>query len=261
LTNALDEFEINQATKILYDFIWHDFCDWYVEMLKSRLYGDESNEVKRIVLSRAITIFDNALRLLHPFMPFVTEELWQHLDSRNDGESIMVAPFPVQNNKWVDKKTEEEMAFVQDVINSVRNVRGELTVPPSKEISLLINFQDETKSDVIKKYRSYFQRLARVTKIEELKNGKRPHASASAVVAGGEVFIPLEGIINLDTERERIQKEITRVEGLLTSTEKKLQNESFIAKAPKDVVEKEREKLTHVRSMLEKLRKILADLS
>jgi valyl-tRNA synthetase len=261
LTEALDKFEINQATKILYDFIWHDFCDWYVEMLKSRLYGDESEEIKRIVLSRAITIFDNALRLLHPFMPFVTEELWQHLDSRKERESIMVAPFPVQDEQWVDKKTEEEMALVQDVINSVRNVRGELTVPPSKEISMVINFLDGSKADIIKKYQSYFQRLARVTKIEDLKNGKRPHASASAVVAGGEVFIPLEGIINLDSERERIQKEIDRVEGLLTSSEKKLQNESFVAKAPQEVVEKEREKLTHVRTTLEKLRKNLSDLS
>jgi valyl-tRNA synthetase len=260
LTKAMDQFDINQATKIIYSFIWHDYCDWYVEMIKGRLYGDESIEVKDIVLNRAIAIYDQALRLLHPFMPFVTEELWQNLSTRNADESIMTAPFPTVNFALIDTKTEKEMEFVQNVINNIRNVRGELSVPPSKEISLLIHFTEPEKSAVVKKYQNYFQRLARVTSIEELQNGEKPAQSASAVVDGGEIFVPLAGIIDLDAERERIAKEITRVEGMLLGIEKKLSNESFISKAPKDVVDNERNKLDNFQKNLEKLRANLARL-
>jgi valyl-tRNA synthetase len=260
LNHALEKFEINQATKILYEFIWHDFCDWYVEMIKGRLYGEEPTEIKQIVLNRALYIFDQALRLLHPFMPFVTEELWQHLTEHTKDESIMVSPYPIMEKKWVDKQTEAEMAFVQNTINSIRNVRGELAVPPSKEIEIVINFPDGKKEAIIKKYQSYFQRLARVTKIEALKNGTKPKQAASAVVDGGELFIPLEGLIDLDAERERIQKEIDHLRNMVEGTEKKLANESFVGKAPKAVVDKEREKLENFRANLEKLEKNLARL-
>ncbi|MBI1803799.1 MAG: valine--tRNA ligase [Ignavibacteriae bacterium] len=251
--HAMTEFEINHASKIVYDFVWHDFCDWYVEMIKGRLYGDEPNDVKQVILSRAISVFDQSLRLLHPFMPFVTEELWQHIESRAPGQSIMVSAFPVKEEKWIDKKAEEEMAFVQSTIESIRNVRGELSVPPSKDIQIIISFPEKSKAAIIQKYQSYFQRLARVTKIEQLLNGEKPKQAASAVVEGGEVFIPLEGLIDLNTERQRIQKELTHVQGMVESIQKKLANESFVSKAPKDVVEKEREKLESFRTNMEKL--------
>jgi len=255
LNDALGEFEINQATKILYGFIWHDYCDWYVEMLKGRLYGTEPDEVKRIVLQRAIGVFDSALRLLHPFMPFITEELWQHLAERKQDESIMVAEYPLHVSALIDAQVEKEMTFVQNAIMSIRNVRGELSVPPSKDIQLVIKFPDGAKEEIIQKYSNYFQRLARVTKIETLKDGAKPKQSASAVVEGGELFIPLEGLIDFDAERDRIQKEITRLQGLYDSTEKKLTNESFVSRAPKEIVDKEREKMESFKQNLEKLRK------
>ena len=260
MTSSLERFEINQAAKILYDFLWHDFCDWYVEMVKGRLYGDEPEVAKRAVLNRAIGIFDQSVRLLHPFMPFITEELWQHLAPRTDGESIMIAAFPRKEDRWIDKKTEEEMAFVQHAINSVRNVRGELSVPPSKDIELVIRFSDAGREKIIEKYLRYFQRLARVTKIQQLKNGEKPHHSASAVVDGGEIFIPLEGVIDLDAERERLRKEIAHTQRMLDSIQNKLANEHFVGKAPKEVVDREREKLGHFRANLEKLQKHLAEL-
>jgi len=260
LNETLDKFEINQATKILYDFIWHDFCDWYVEMIKGRLYGDESQETKQIVLRRAINIFDQALRLLHPFMPFVTEELWQHLEDRTQDESIMISAFPECNEKWIDKKTESEMAFVQNSINSIRNVRGELSIPPSKDIEIIISFSDNSKETIIKKYQSYFQRLARVIRITGLTDSAKPKQSASAVVDGGEVFIPLAGLIDIGAERERIQKEITHAEAMVENIEKKLVNENFVNRAPKEIVEKEREKLDNFKTNLDKLRNNLAAL-
>jgi valyl-tRNA synthetase len=256
----LDKFEINQATKIIYDFMWHDFCDWYVEMIKGRLYGSEPTEVKEVVLNRALYVFDQALRLLHPFMPFVTEDLWQRLAERAEGESIMVSDFPAADTKRIDTKTELEMRFVQNTIESIRNVRGELSVPPSKEVSIIIHFADKSKAEVIQKYRSYFQRLARVTNIEQLTDGQKPKQAASAVVEGGEVFIPLEGIIDLGAERERIEKEIAHNQKMFDSIQGKLSNDSFVSKAPQAVVEKEREKLENFRTSLEKLKKNLERL-
>jgi valyl-tRNA synthetase len=253
MNSSLDQFEINHATKLQYDFIWHDFCDWYVEMMKARLYGDEPEEVKQIVLMRALTVFDQILRLLHPVMPFVTEELWHSLEERREKASLMVSAFPVAEKRWIDPKTESEMAFVQSVINAVRNARGELTVPPSKEITLLVHFTDTSKGEVISKYRNYFLRLARVTDISELGAGKKPKHAAGLVIEGGEAFIPLEGLIDLGEERERIEKELTRLHGMVASIEQKLSNQSFVDRAPREIVDKEREKLQTMRSNITKL--------
>lgn len=260
LTSALNSFDINIATKMLYDFLWHDFCDWYVEMIKGRLYGTESDEIKSIILDRAISIFDEALRSLHPFMPFVTEELWQHLSKRPDGSSIMVSPFPKSDQNWIDKNTELEMQYVQNAINSIRNIRGELTVPPSKEISLILKFTDKTKEDIIKRYQKYFQRLARVNNITSSHDGTKPNQAASAVVAGGEIFIPLEGIIDTTVEKERIEKELKHIETMIQGIENKLSNDNFVSRAPKDVVEKERMKLTNFKESYAKLKNNLNQL-
>jgi valyl-tRNA synthetase len=260
LNSGLERFEIYQATKLLYEFIWHDFCDWYVEMIKGRLYGEEPDGTKQIVLARAIGVFEQALKLLHPFMPFVTEELWHHIARRGEDESIMTAPFPVSEPRWIDTPVEAEMTFVQNAINSIRNVRGELSVPPSKEIEILVRFSDRSKEEILKKYQGYFQRLARVTRIGTVKEGTKPSQAASAVVDGGEIFIPLEGLIDLGAERERIQKELTRVSGMVAGIRAKLGNESFVSKAPKEVVDKEREKLETFEATAAKLRKNLEQL-
>ncbi|HUN65667.1 MAG TPA: valine--tRNA ligase [Bacteroidota bacterium] len=254
LSSSLEEFEINQATKLLYDFIWHDFCDWYIEMLKARLYGDEPQEIKQRVLLRALNVFEKILRLLHPVMPFVSEELWHGIEERPAGISLMTAAFPVPEERWIDPGTESEMAFVQSAINAVRNARGELSVPPSREISLLVHFTDGSKGEIISRYRNYFLRLAKVTDISELGSGKRPKHAAGLVIEGGEAFIPLEGLIDLGAERERIEKELARLHVMVGSIEQKLGNPNFVDRAPREIVEKEREKLQSMRSSIEKLK-------
>lgn len=255
LNAAFENFEINRATKILYDFSWHDFCDWYVEMVKSRLYGDESQDVKQAVLNRALHIFDQMLRLLHPYMPFVTEEVWQKLAHRKPGESIMIALFPIQDSKWIDKNTEDEMAFVQQLIESVRTIRGEMGIIPSKEIQLKIRFHNKHRASSIQKYTNYLFRLAKVTHVEHIDGKTHPKTSASSVVDGEEIFVPLEGIIDLTFERTRLQKEITRVHSMLEGVKKKLANENFVRRAPKEVVENERAKLENFQLTLQKLEK------
>ncbi len=258
VNGLLDRFEINQATKVLYDFIWHDFCDWYVEMLKGRLYGNESTEIKTEVLVRALEVFDQALRLLHPFMPFVTEELWQRLAPRGKGESIMMAAFPSKDDKWIDKQTESDMLFVQRVIEAVRMIRGEFNVPLAQEIEIHIKAKDIRKplfanDEFYKQFREYAKRLCKAKEVIRYSADNRPSHSAYAVVDGDEILVPLEGIIDLETEKARIQKEMDRIFSLVQATKNKINNRQFLEKAPKEVVETERLKLENFTSTLQKL--------
>ncbi len=257
---ALSGFHLNDASKILYDFIWHDFCDWYVELVKTRFYGDESAEIKKVVVTRALAVFDQALRMLHPMMPFVTEELWQHLTNRNN-TSLVRAAFPTGEHLRTETQTEAEMAFVQDVINSVRNIRGENNIPPSKDISLQVRLADPQRESVFKSYAKYLAKLARVVSVEMIPQNKKPKLSASAVVSDTEIFVPLEGLVDVKAERARLEKEIERLSGLVQSVKNKLANASFVDKAPKNVVDKEKEKLVNFTSSVEKLKKSLELLS
>ena len=258
--STLTEFHLNESSKVLYDFIWHDFCDWYVELVKTRFYGDEPAETKKIVLARALWVFDQALRLLHPVMPFVTEELWQHLTERR-GQSLMRTSFPAVDERWIDQKTEDEMAFVQNVINAVRNIRGENNIAPSKEIRLQVRLADGTSEEIFQTYNKYLQKLARVSGIEILAFAAKPKLASSAVVDGSEIFVPLEGLIDLGAERTRLEKEIARLQQAVEATERKLANSSFVDRAPKEVVEREREKLAAFKATIEKLRTNVEHLS
>ncbi|MEX2116857.1 MAG: valine--tRNA ligase [Bacteroidota bacterium] len=257
--NALTKFQINDATKILYGFLWHDFCDWYVELVKTRFYGDESPEAKKAVVQRALWVFDQALRLLHPFMPFITEELWQHLTDRKDA-SIVRINFPSSEKRHIDRKTEQDMEIVQNVINALRNIRGENNIQPSRDIELQIIVPKGGKGDTLQSYERYLQKLARVTKLTRIKNSAKPKVAASAVVNGIELFVPLEGLIDMGAERNRLEKEIQRIQQMLEGIEKKLGNPQFTARAPKDVVEKEREKQNAFKVNLEKLKENLGGL-
>jgi valyl-tRNA synthetase len=260
LDSALGEYEVNRIAKLVYDFIWHDYCDWYVEMIKSRLYGDEPADVKKAVVSRAIDVYDASLRLLHPFMPFVTEELWQTITERKPGETIMRSNLFRSDATFIDRNVEQEMAFVQDVIEAIRNIRGEMSIPPSKGITVVMKIGPERNAGSVKRYEGYLERLARVTSLSFMQDGARPRFSASAVVRNEEIFVPLEGLIDLDIERARLKKEIDRLGVVIHGIRKKLTNASFIEKAPRDVVEKEREKLESFGKTLEKLEKNYQDL-
>jgi valyl-tRNA synthetase len=255
LNKAMDEFEVNNAIKLVYSFIWNDYCDWYVEMIKNRLYADDA-EVKSAVLTRAISIFEDALKMLHPFMPFITEELWQLMDNRKDGESISTSIYPVVDLKMIKDSADEEMDFVKDIITAIRNIRGEMNIAPSKKVNAMI------KSSSVKDYQiEYIKKLAKVESLNVDANIQKPKASASAVLRNVEIFIPLEGLIDIDVERQRIQKEITRLEGSLIGIEKKLSNEKFVSNAAPEVVEKERVKQKDWMENIKKLKEILLNLN
>ena len=253
--NAMDSFEINNATKIIYSFVWNDFCDWYVEMIKNRLYGDDE-EIKSAVLSRALSIFENMLKMVHPFMPFVTEEIYQLMKERREGESISTSEFPELKKELINPQADKDMEVVENIVTAIRNIRGEMNIPPSKKINVLLKTNEVSERQI-----DYIKKLA---KIEDLKAGEnitKPKASASSVVKSSEIYVPLEGLIDLDVERQRLQKEITRLEGSLAGIEKKLSNEKFVSGAPADVVEKERTKQRDWQENLRKLKEILYNLN
>jgi valyl-tRNA synthetase len=262
LNDAMDKFEINNATKIIYSYVWNDFCDWYIELMKNRIYAG-TDEVKSAVITRALKNFENLLKIVHPFMPFITEELWQAIGAclpdrqeRKDGESISTSDYPQFDKSKINPSAEKEMEFVQDVITALRNIRGEMNIPPSKQVNAFI------KSSEVKDYQiDYIKKLAKVAQIKIDKNLTKPKASASSVVKETEIYVPLEGLIDLDVERSRLQKEITRFEDALVGINKKLSNEKFVQNAAPDVVEKERTKKQDWEMNLEKLKEILNNLN
>jgi valyl-tRNA synthetase len=253
--NAMDSFEINNATKIIYSFVWNDFCDWYVEMIKNRLYADDE-EVKSAVLTRALSIFENMLKMVHPFMPFVTEEIWQLIKERKEGESISTSEFPRVEKELINPQADRDMEVVENIVTAIRNIRGEMNIPPSKKINVLLKTSEVSERQV-----DYIKKLARVEDLKSGENLVKPKASASSVVKSSEIYVPLEGLIDLNVERQRLQKEITRLEGSLAGIEKKLFNEKFVNGAPADVVEKERTKQRDWQENLSKLKEILDNLN
>ncbi|MFI5253331.1 MAG: valine--tRNA ligase [Bacteroidota bacterium] len=252
LTTAMETFEINQATKILYDFVWHDYCDWYVELVKKRLYGDESPEIKIIVINRAISIFDQTLRLIHPFMPFITEELWQNLRFHKTNETIMTASFPISDVKWIDKAIEDE--FGKRVIKPAtvfRTLKAEHSIPPSEKPRIVLLPANDALIQVFKKYEKLITSVSGSKLTIEFT--KTPISlSASGIAYDTVVFMPLDAE-NISAERERMQKEINHLDQMIVQTEKKLNNTSFVSKAPKDVVDNERKKLETFQQNREKL--------
>lgn len=252
---SLDNFDINGATKILYSFIWNDFCDWYIELAKNRLYSDDE-EVKVAVITRSLNLFEELLKMLHPIMPFITEELWSVIAERKKGDSIGFALLPEIDETKIDAKAISDMTLIQNIVTAIRNIRGEMNIPPSKKINVELKIESLEQNQI-----DYIKLLGKVESLNHSADLTKPKTSASSVVKGCEIYIPLEGLIDLEVERQRIDKEIKRIEGALIGVERKLSNEKFVGRAPTDVVEKEKTKKADWENSLEKLREIFADLS
>jgi valyl-tRNA synthetase len=223
--------------------------------MKNRLYAG-NEEIKSAVLTRALKNFENLLKIVHPFMPFITEELWQIIKARKNGESISITEYPAVDSSKINSSAEKEMEFVQDVITALRNIRGEMNISPSKQVKAFI------KSSEVKPHQvEYIKKLAKVEEIIIDKNLTKPKASASSVIKETEIYVPLAGLIDLDVEKNRLQKEIARLESSLVGINKKLSNEKFVNNAAPEVVEKERAKKTDWETNLEKLKDILSNLN
>ncbi len=250
---ALDSYHFNEVANGLYQFTWHEFCDWYLEIVKPVLYGQskkQRKETQRILLHCLSVI----LRLLHPVMPFVTEELWHQLPN-GDG-SIMVAVFPEPDQSLVDREAEEQMEVVMDVTTAIRNIRGEMNVAPAAEVEAMA-YGPDNLAGLLETHGGYIKDLAKLSSLEVRREGKRPRLAASAVVRELELFVPLEGVLDFAGESRRLQKEISKLEPELARSNKKLANDEFLVRAPAQIVAKERSKLERLGRKLEKLQKQL----
>ncbi len=258
VTTSLEEFHFNDAVDHLYSFFWHEYCDWYLELIKPRLYGEDAR-AKKIALSVSLHAMRSIVKLLHPFIPFITEEIWQKIKLAEETD-LIIASWPQANEKFFDDNCEKEMALIQQIIGSVRNIRGEMNVPPTKKAQLIVKSENQANLNLIENYKIYLTALAKVSDLTLAADVKKPKFSASAVVADLEIFVPLEGLIDIAVERNRLTKEITRLETQVQNINKKLLNQDFIKKAPQAVIEKEKQKLVDFQQNLEKLKANLKSL-
>ena len=244
----METFELGVASAKIYDFIWDTYCDWYIELTKTRLYG-EDEQAKTAAQQVLCYVLLQTLKLLHPFMPFITEEIWQALP--NEGGFLISAQWPVYREEFRFAAEEEAMEAVKDAISSVRARRAEMNVPPSKKAKMLI----VTKDPAIYEQGSHF--ITRLAYASEVTVGTQAPESLAGMVSvvthNANVYMPLAELVDLEKERERIAKEIAKAEENLERIEKKLSNAGFVDKAPEAVVNAEREKAEKMRTLISKL--------
>lgn len=239
VTELFEKFEFGEAGRLLYRFIWDDFCDWYIEMSKETLAGDDK-AAKLTTRSILVYVLDNTLRLLHPIMPFVTEEIWQSVP--HVGESLVVATYPTVHPEQMDEKAAEEMEFLMDFIRSVRMVRNEMNTPLSKPINIIAKVSDAAHYAILKENESYIARFSNPEEFVYGEDVEAPSDAVTSVITGAEIYLPLAGLINIEDEIARLEKEAEKLQQEVDRVEKKLSNEKFVAKAPEAVVEAERAK-------------------
>jgi len=257
VTELFEKFEFGEAGRLLYRFIWDDFCDWYIEMSKETLAGDDE-AAKLTTRSILVYVLDNTLRLLHPIMPFVTEEIWQSVP--HVGESLVVATYPTVHPEQMDEQAAEEMEFLMDFIRSVRTVRNEMNTPLSKPINIIAKVSDAAHYAILKENESYIARFSNPEEFVYGEDVEAPSDAVTSVITGAEIYLPLAGLINIEDEIARLEKEAEKLQQEVDRVEKKLSNEKFVAKAPAAVVEAERAKGTDYQAQREAVLERIATL-
>ena len=241
VTDLFDRFEFGEAGRQLYNFIWDDFCDWYIEMSKEILYGDDE-KAKQMTKSILVYTLDQILRLLHPIMPFVTEEIWENIP--HEGNSLVVATYPVVKDELSDETAARGMEVLKEVIRSVRNIRAEVNTPLSKQITLMIKTTDEEITTFLTENTNYIERFCNPEELTISSDILAPELAMSAILTGVEIYLPLTGLINIEEEISRLEKELEKWTQEVKRVQGKLANERFVSNAPEEVVlaEKAKEK-------------------
>ena len=251
VSESMERFRFHDVVSALYGFFWSEYCDWYLELIKPRVYADDGAQ-KQPPLITATFILRGILKMLHPLVPFITEEIWHHIGT-SESESIMVADWPSADAVFEDDAAESSFELIRSVIVSVRTIRGEMNIPVKKEAEILISGANEEAELLFNSNRSYFSHLARVSDLKVGETIARPSMSATSVVKNMEVFVPLSGLIDIDVERNRLQKERDRLGKQVENLTRKLQNNDFVKRAPKHVVDNERKKLENFQHTREKI--------
>ncbi|WP_395084583.1 valine--tRNA ligase [Gracilimonas sp.] len=258
VNSDFENYKLNDALKKVYSLIWDDFCDWYIELAKPEEYGQNIPKEK---LNTALGFFEQLMKLLHPFMPFISEEIWQHIQDRSTEEALLITKWPEADESRVNKNDVQTFAVLQEMVSSLRNIRSEVNVSPKEELAVLINTKDSATATSILDNRIVLEKLESISSLDVGTDVEKPKAYSSSMVAGNEIYVPLEGLIDFEKERERIQKEIDRLEGFLKGITGKLNNAGFVNNAPESVVKKEKKKKDDTEISLKKLREQLKDFA
>jgi valyl-tRNA synthetase len=255
---ALDGYHYNEATSAIYQFVWHEFCDWYLEWIKSDLYSD--NEVAsgqaKAVLS---TVLETILKLIHPFTPFVTEEIWSVLPGERG--CIMIESYPEANPAWENDAEERRAELVMGVVGGIRNIRSEAMIHPSAAIETIIICPDQHKVDILQEEASTIKNLTRTETLAVLSEGEQPKGSASSIFEDLEIFVPMQGLVDVEKETAKLDREKGKLLKSLKQTEGKLANKKFLANAPAEVIAKEKDKLATFKGTLGKIEDSVARLA
>ena len=255
VAEALESYRFNDAAAGIYNFVWHELCDWYLEAIKPVLYEKEGPAKKKSTLGVLWRVMHDTIILLHPFMPFVTEEIWHKLPGTRG--SIMKALFPADQNKGAeirfDTDAESQMTLLIELISAIRNIRGEMNIAPSLNLATTVQTKDLQIKATVEQYQDIIINLAKLDFLGITANAERPKSSATAVVGGATLFVPLEGIIDFGQEAQRLEKEINKLVNELTTVAKKLGNDSFLSKAPEDVVQQAKAKHALLQEKQQKL--------
>jgi valyl-tRNA synthetase len=266
VTSAIGGYRFNEAAHTLYDFSWHEFCDWYVEAKKSDLYQTDDLRRRDSALAIICHVHASLLKLLHPFVPFITEEIWSSLREKVnfpaviDSETIMTASFPVADSALIDEAIERKFALVMELVTALRTIRSENNVPPDRTGRAVIIPESAADAAWLATQAPLINQFAKLSDSVIDTAAAKPAFAGSAVVAGMHVYLLLEGLIDPRIETERLTKEIARVNSLIENAEKRLESEAFVSRAPEAVVAKEKEKLAGLLLNKEKLEKGLAAL-
>ncbi|MCK5186161.1 MAG: class I tRNA ligase family protein, partial [Deltaproteobacteria bacterium] len=250
---TLRDYKFNELAHLIYHFIWHEFCDWYLELIKPVLNQRDDNESKLATQHTMIKVLATSLQLLHPIMPFITEEIWQKLPTTQ--ESIMISPYPECDLKKIDGDAEKKMDLIIDVVNNIRNVRWEMNVPPSQMVEVILFSKNHESLEILQDCKGYIESLGKADSVIISDSVTKPKSAATAVAQDVEIFLPLKGVIDFAEEERRLKKEIGKTMKDLASVNKKLSNEDFLAKAPEDIIEKEKVKAGDLKEKQEKLEK------
>ncbi len=254
----LDEYRFNDAAGRIYQFFWHEFCDWYLELIKPALYDKQSEKEKRAAQHTLLTVLKTALQLLHPIMPFVTEEIWQRLTE--DEGYIMVSRFPEPDGSFADGAAREQMELIMNTINTVRNIRGVMNIGPSKKLRVLISVPDADLLSLMEAGKGYIQDIANLDELAVAVNAPEPKGTATGVIGSVRVYVFLEGVVDVAAEKKRLEKEIKKIEKTLSFVSKKLGNRDFVEKASPEIVEKEETKFSTLREKSQVLEDALGRL-
>ena len=257
IDNHYENYKLNEVIKTIYDFVYNSFCDWYIEFVKTRFYGDDIED-KKIAESVSLYVLKNILKLLHPFTPHITEEIWSFLNQENSSLLANSQNVPYNHNH-VNASIEKDINLIMTTISSVRNIKASLNIAPSKPINMLVRGNDKFTS-ILENNMELMSRMLKIEKLEVGDNILKPAQSATAVVENLEIFVPLKGLIDIEQEIKRLEKQVSDMQGRLNAVSKKLENKNFVDRAPREIIAHERNKFKDYNQQLDKLKENLNSL-